>query len=187
MTPTERRGRLKRLKSELFELTNAELAELLLLELDRRRLGPDGAPQETPGLYQAATTAVLAILGEDPASIVEGMIEQLAAVGRGVRVRSLVTDDAPLIRELAPLVELMKRDPGDLARTLSVRLSRACDEAAIAEALKRDTANGRVTDVLIAAGVFRLDGADGTGRNELLRRVGRALGPEWDLKVHPEF
>jgi hypothetical protein len=91
MTPTERRARLKRLKVELSELTNDELAELLHPEIDRRSLGANGAPKRD-GLRWALTNGLLALLDlptstdPDTAAREAAMVDRIDAVGRGAVV-----------------------------------------------------------------------------------------------------
>lgn len=169
-----RRERIDAAQAALAELSRDELVDVLLAELDRARLDEDGNQTDAPGLYNAAAEAVLALMGEPN----DGeMAERLAAVGRGVQVRSLVHDDAPLIRELAATVEsvhvsqnVAHEDKAPmLAKTLEKRHGRAVNVDEIAAALTKPSASGRATAAALALGM--LSG----GHKEASARVRRAL------------
>ncbi len=172
MTGRERAAMLKRLEADLAAIDSSNLARLLLLEFDRRRLDEHGDPTEVPGLYWAAQASMRALLGEtdmtDPADV--KLVKDLAAIGRMVETRSKEGEDAPLIREIGGHVELMlksERFSADergpvLAKTFSKRLRRTVDPAAIAAALRYNYPR-RITEVAFACGVFRKDMSLGAG------------------------
>lgn len=191
-------ARRAKAQAALAELNSREVTDVLLEEIDRRRLDEHGNPTDPPGLYDAVATALLAILGQLPSrktlesarelgfsSVDEqletvALAERLAAVGRGVQLRSKIQDHAPAIREIASLVEAMvksklvppEQKPGALARTLAKRWEREVDEEAMALAIAKKSRNGRVTAVTMALGLIH-----GASEREVLDRVRDALKP----------
>jgi hypothetical protein len=139
--------KLARARVELAKLDAGDLAEVLLGELDRRRLDAQGNPTDAPGLYYAAAVVVLGLLGRAGAGDVK-LVERLAAVGRG----ELGKEDASAKAwELVQLLEARwpkisaKERVRMVARTLEKRFGRAVSEAEIAYALELP---GRVQRVL---------------------------------------
>jgi hypothetical protein len=137
----------------LRNLDNGDLAEVLLEELDRRRLDASGNQTDAPGLYAAACAAILGLLGLESGATVD----RLASVGRGERGEK--TDPSAVIREVAEL--LGSKWPAEmtpearatmLAKTLATRFRRRnVDAKEIAAALEKTGSRQRIEWVLRAA------------------------------------
>ncbi len=182
-----RREGLDELRSALAALSAGDFAELVFAELARRTLDEHGNPTDQPGLYKAATISTLALLGINEGLGNDVLAGNLAAVGRGVQVRSKTKDASVEISEVAELVDAFW-EPGDefaasnippeqragmLAKTLAKRFGRPVAEQDIAEALQRSNRNGAITDVVIAVGIKKL--GERTTRDGVLRSVDTAL------------
>ena len=145
----------------LAALDDDDFAEVVLAELDRRRLDANGNQTDPPGLYNATATGLLALVGElseqDAA-----LAERVAAVGRGVEIRSADSDNAPVLREISTWLDTdwsrIKDRAGSLAKTLQKRLGRHVDRQQIANALDVQGKRKRLAAVAFAAGLRAADG-----------------------------
>lgn len=179
-----RRVGLEEIQAALAKLSDHDLAGVLITELDRRRLDDHSNPTDPPGLYKALETSLLALLRIPQVLGDEVLAGNLAAVGRGVQVRSTTQDASVEISEVAELVDAFW-EPGDafaatkilpeqragmLAKTLAKRFGREVAEQDIEKALKRRTRNGAIADVVIAVGIKTLGDAEGTSSRDNVRR-----------------
>jgi hypothetical protein len=123
------------------------------------------------------------ILGLEEQLAQRALAERIAAVGRGQRLAR--ESDASDIREVSGMVEAMLNTPPEkidpsarapmLAKTLEKRFGHAVNAADIELALARPSHNGRVADVVIAAGIVSGKVEDELFRRDLLRQVALAL------------
>jgi hypothetical protein len=135
----------------LEALPDDEFADVVLKELDRRRLDASGNPTDAPGLYMAAATAVLGMLGLEKSA----MVERLASVGRQELSGKL--DNSAVIREVAEMLDAnwpemaVEAKAKMVADTLAARLQRPVDAELVASALQKTGSRKRIEWVLRAA------------------------------------
>jgi len=190
----------------LRSLSADDLCDVLFQELDHRRLDEHGNPKDMlPGLDIATLTALMAWLGQEPSFTIRrkngrtttddtdltahrSLVKRLAAVGRGVELRSMEKGAAPVIREVARLVEGVsnsakfptERKAMAIAKSLSKRFSTTITAEQTDAALQRKERNGTVADLVIALGFGTTKGEQGVNRNNVLRAVADALLPDAD-------
>ena len=163
-------------KAALAELSEDDLATVVVDEINRRRLAEHSTLRDTPGLYEAAVTALLALL-KVPTNVTitaangkivvddwesrhnAKVVERLAKVALGARLNTKKQDVVGPIREITPMVEAFVRshrqDKLDLLMTaLSDRFGCPIDPEELGVALSAPTVNGRVTRVALAVGII---------------------------------
>ncbi|MEO8905518.1 MAG: hypothetical protein ABI488_23625 [Polyangiaceae bacterium] len=183
-----RAERLNEVLVQLRSLTEFDLLDVLLQELDWRRLDVHGNPTNPPGLDLATFAAVEALVA-DPAKQAKheaavdrvgssaekgaqarskALVARIAAVGRGVPLGK--DSPAAVIREIDELVEAMASTDYSateratmIAKTLSQRLNRSIAVSGVEKALQARSRNGRVELIVMECGIekrSRRDAAD---------------------------
>lgn len=172
------RERIDAAAERLLAMPRYELVDVLLKVFDAVRLDENGNPNRPHGLYEAAVTAMIALV-DGPAEEPElpgvritnpdqiaanrghdELAARLAAVGRGARLQQKDQDFVEKIREIAPLIESIRTSASIpqadkaamLTTTLEKRFGSPIATAEVEAALKARSLNGRVTKVAMAAG-----------------------------------
>lgn len=149
--------RLAPAQDALARLAASEVANVLVRELDRRRLDAHGNPTDPEGLHYGLSVGIWKLLGLSLEGDDAKIADNVAAVGRGVRVKSTSQDNSVPLRELARDLAAdwsgIADPAGMLALTLAKRYRRQVTREAVEVALAKKGRRQRLEWLARACGI----------------------------------
>jgi hypothetical protein len=160
-------GERASLRYELAKVFEAMPPDMIA-DIVRDAIMQHARPAFPRGLLTAIDRSVRWLVGADTRPEFEAMAERVAAVGRGVMLRSATKDASPDIRELAMRIGGYEVPEGgipsdelermvSLVRTWYLRLGPNFNDDAIRVALQNPDRNSRITGVALALGILKGD------------------------------